>query len=181
MAKIPRNLTELNQGAVESAVEFAQVSMDSAERVMRMQLEAAKKFVAQQSATAKILAGVKDKQELTTLRTHLIEQAVDGLLGYTHDVYTVASQTQRELAKMVEQRFTAYQHEMTGAMEKLIKSAPAGSDPAVEALRSTVAATSIALENMTKAAHQAAALADANVKAMTKAAASALKSGTRQR
>lgn len=179
MAKIPRNLTDLNQG-VEIALEFAQVSMDCAERVMRMQLEAAKKFVAQQSTTAKVLVGMKDEQELAALRAQLVEQAVEGLLGYTHDVYAVASQTQRELAKMVEQRFAAYRHEMTAAMEKLIKAAPAGSDPAVEALRSTMAATSTAIENMTKAAHQAAALADANVKAMTKTAANALKSGTKQ-
>ncbi len=49
MAKHSRKLTDLNQDTLDAALEFARVSIDSAERVMRKQLEAANKIVAQQS------------------------------------------------------------------------------------------------------------------------------------
>ena len=181
MANISQDLTQVNQEAVETALEFAQLSIESAERVVRMQLEAAKQFVAQQSKTATVLAGVKDEQELAVARTRLAEQAVESLLGYSRNVSEMAAQAQRELAKMVEKRFGAYQRNMTAAMQNLAQSGPAGSHPAVGALNSTMMAAANAVENMTKAAKQAAELAEANVKAMTEAAANALKSGSKKK
>ena len=175
MAKISQDLKQVNQEAVETALEFAQLSIESTERVVRLQLEAAKKFLAQQSATATLLADVKDEQGLAAARTRLAEQAVESLVGYSRNVSEVAAQAQRELAKMVEKRFGAYQHQMTAAMQNLVQSAPAGSHPGAGALNSTMTATANAIETMTKAAKQAAELAEANVKAMTEAAANALK------
>ena len=180
MAKMPEQLAGLNKGSIEAALSFAQVSMESAERMMRLQLEAAKAFVAEQSATAKALAEAEDAEAMMALRARLAEQAVERALGYSRNVYDVAAQTQQQLTKLVEQRFAAYQQEMAAAMERMIKAAPGGSDAAVEAVKSTVAATQAAMDSMTKAAKQVAELADANVKAVTDAAAHALKSGKRK-
>ena len=180
MAKMPEQLVGLNKGAIEAALSFAQVSMESAERMMRLQLEAAKAFVVEQSETAKALAEAKDAESMMALRARLAEQAVERALGYSRNVYDVAAQTQQQLTKLVEQRFAAYQQEMAAAMEKIIKAAPGGSDAAVEAVKSTVAATQAAMDSMTKAAKQVAELADANVKAVTDAAAHALQGGKRK-
>lgn len=180
MAKMPEQLTDLNKGAVEAALSFAQVSMESAEKLMRMQLEAAKQFVAEQSETAKALAEAKDAEAMLALRARLAEQAVDRALGYSRNVYEVATQAQQQLTKLVEQRFTAYQQETAAAMEKMIQAAPGGSDAASAAIKSTIAATQAAMDSMTKAAKQVAELADANVKAVTEAATSAFK-GTQKK
>ncbi len=180
MAKMPEQPAGLNKGSVEAALRFAQVSMESAERMMRLQLEAAKAFVAEQTESAKALAEAKDAESMMALRARLAEQAVDRALGYSRNVYAVATQAQQQLTKLVEQRFAAYQKEMAAAMEKMVKSAPGGPDVAAEAVKSTIAATQAAMDSMTKAAKQAAELADANVKAVTEAAARAFK-GTQKK
>lgn len=179
MAKLPDPLAGLNQRSVEAALGFAQVSMASAERMMRLQLEAAKAFVAEQGETAKVLAEAKDPEAMMALRVRLAEKAADRALGYARHVYEAAAQTQHELTKLVEQRFAAYQQEMSAAMEQMIKTAPGGSGVAVEAVKSTMAATQAAMDSMTKAAKQVAELADANVKAVTEAAAHAMKGGNK--
>src|SRR5687767_7212427 len=180
MAKTPEQMTEqlgeLNKGSIEAALTFAQVSMESAEKLMRLQLEAAKAFVADQSETAKELSNAKDADAMMALRSRLAEQAVERALGYSRNGYEVATQTQQELAKVIEERFTGYQREMAASLEKMFQSAPAGSDAAVAAVKSTIAATQSAMDSMTKAAKQAAELADANVKAVADAATNAFKS-----
>jgi phasin family protein len=175
MSKIPEELVGLGKGSVEAALNFAQVSIESAERMMRLQLEAAKTFVAEQAETVKALAGAKDPEALMAVRARLAEKSVESALGYSRNVYEVAAQTQQQLSQLAGQRFAAYQQEMGTAMEKMIKAAPGGSDVAVDALKSTIAAAQAAMDSMTKAAQQAAELAEANVKAVTDAAADAMK------
>ena len=175
MSKVPEQLQGLNKEAVEAALSFAQVSMAGADRLLRLQLEVAKAFFAEQTETAKALAEAKSPESLMALGTRLAEQAAEHAVGYSRSVYEVATQTQQQLAKLVEDRLAAAQPQIASAMENMLKSAPGGSSAAVEAVRSTIAATQSAMDNMTKAAKQAAELAEANVKAVTDAAASAMK------
>lgn len=175
MAKMPEEMTEMSKGTVEAALGFAKVSMESAERMMRLQLEAAKAFVTEQTETAKALAEAKDAESLMALRARITEQAVERALGYSRNVYEVATQTQQELTKLVEQRFAGYQQEMSASLEKMFKAAPGGSDTAVAALKTSIAATQSAMDGVSRAAKQAAELADANVRAVTDAATSAFK------
>ena len=176
MSKMPeQQIPAFNKEAVEAALSFAQLSMASAERLMRLQLDAAKTFVAEQTESARALAEAKNPESMMALRTRLTEQAVERAVGFSRNVYEVATETQQQFAKLVEERMAASQQQISGAMENLFKAAPGGSNAAIDAVRSTMAATQSAMEGMTKAAKQAAELAEANVKAVTDAATSAMK------
>ena len=60
-------------------------------------------------------------------------------------------------------------------LEKAAKSAPAGSDVAVAAVQSAIAAATSAFDNMRKSAQQVTALAQNNIAAATSATAKAAK------
>ena len=150
MSTMPEQLQGLSKETVEAALSFAQVSMASADRLMRLQLDAAKAFVAEQTQTAQALAGAKDAESMMALRTRLAEQAIERAVGYSRNVYEVATETQQQLAKLVEARLATSQQQITSAMENMLKTAPGGSNAAVEAMRSTLAATQSAMDSMTK-------------------------------
>ncbi len=175
MTKMPEQIQGFNKEAVEAALSFAQLSMAGAERLMHLQIDAAKTFVAEQTESAKALAEAKDPASMMALRARLTEQAVERAVGYSRNVYEVATQTQQQLAKLVEGQLAASQQQFAGAMENMFKAAPGGSNAAIDAVRSTMAATQSAMDSMNKAAKQAAELAEANVKAVTDAAISAMK------
>lgn len=175
MSKMPEQLQSLNKEAVEAALSFAQVSMAGADRLLRLQLDAAQTFVAQQAQTASALGEAKNAESLMALGTRLAEQAAEHAVGYSRSVYEVATQTQQQLAKLVEERLAATQPQIASAMENMLKSAPGGSNAAVEAMRSTMAATQLAMDSLTKAAKQAAELAEANARTITDAASLAMK------
>ena len=170
MVKGPEQLAELGRGGVETAMKFANLAMESAEKMMRLQLEAARTIVAEQTENAKALGEAKDPEGMMALRNRLTEQAVERAMGYSRNVYDIAAATQAEMARMMQERFAAYQKEMTDTVAQMFQNAPGGSQGALTALQSTFAATQAAIENITKAAKQAQELADTNVRAAMSAA-----------
>ncbi|MBI2313449.1 MAG: phasin family protein [Betaproteobacteria bacterium] len=168
MYTVPEKVAALNKGNVEAAITVANIVLDSAERLLQVQLSAAKSAVADNAKAAKVLAQVKDVQGLAALQSALPEAGVEKVLGYSRSVYEIAAQTQTELAGLVEERVAEFNKGVIAALEQAAKSAPAGvgADAAVAAVKSAVAAASSAYDTLNKAAKQVADLTEANVTAL---------------
>jgi adenine-specific DNA methylase len=97
-------------------------------------------------------------------------------------VYEIASQSQEEFSKLFEAQIAELNKNLATALDKAAKSAPAGSDVAVAAVKSAIAAANSAYDSVSKAAKQVAEIAEANVAAATnatvKAVAAAPKAGS---
>ena len=181
MFEKPEDFAALGKGGLETALKFAQISMDSAERMMKLQLEAARTSFEENSKTAKALTEAKDPQQLMSLRTKLAEQSVEKMLSYSKSVYEVASATQAEVARLMEQAMTSNSKEVIEAIEKVMKAAPGGaSDAVVGAFKTAMSATQSAMENMTKAANQVTQMADSSIRAATQATSEAAKAAVRK-
>jgi phasin family protein len=163
----------INQANVAQATKFAAVAMDSAEKLFALNLNAAKATLAQNIQNAQAAVGIKDVQDLVALRTKFAELGVQTALGYSRNLYELATATQAELSALSEEAWSTYTSGLTTWVDKATQSAPAGSDVAVNAIKSTVAATTAAFDQFQKATKQVVNLADANFRA---AAAQAAKS-----
>ncbi|HWN30473.1 MAG TPA: phasin family protein [Burkholderiales bacterium] len=162
---------ELNKNNIDNALRIAKTTMESTERLIKLQLEAAKLAIEENAKNAKALSEVQDLQEVMALRAKLAGSSVENALSYSRKVYEVAAQAQAELAELFEEGLSAYTENLVNVVEKTTGSAPAGSDLAIAALKSTVAATQAVVDGMSKAARQVASAADAGVKAAPPAAA----------
>ena len=162
-------LAEFGRAAAESASRAARISMDSAERTLNIQIEYAKGAVKQATLTAQAAAQVKDVQELFALRARIAENAMENLMGYSRSLYEVASEAQHEYSRLAEERMARFQRAVTEGVEQAAKAAPAGSDVAVAAIKSQLAATTAAFDTFSKAARNLASYADAGVHASRQA------------
>jgi len=158
-------INEMSAATVDTAARLTRISLDSAERAITVQLEYAKGAFAQAALNARAVAQVKDLPSFIALRTRIAENAVENMMGYTRSLYEVASDAQAELSKLAEARMASYQQAVVEAVDQATKAAPAGSDVAVAAMKSTMAATTAAFDSFHKAARQVASYADAGVKA----------------
>ena len=156
---------EIGRAALEATAKASRISMDSAERAIAVQLEYAKGAVAQATLNARAVSQVKDVQELMALRTRIAENAVENIIGYSRSLYEVASEAQSEYSRLAEERMARFQQAVSEGVEQAAKSAPAGSDVAVAAVKSQLAAATAAFDSFTKAAKHVASYADAGVKA----------------
>ena len=164
-----------NKAAVDSLLSVANTALASAERIANLNLETARAAFEDSAANTKALLGAKDVQEAISIQASLAQPNIDKAVAYGRSVAEISTQTQEELAKMVEAQFGDFQKSVAGMLEKAAKSAPAGSDVAVAAVQSAIAAATSAFDNMRKSAQQVTALAQNNIAAATSATAKAAK------
>jgi len=169
MYNTPEQIASANKSNVEALLTLANTAFASAERLAALNLNTARNLLEDTVASAKSLLGVKDIQELMNVQASLAQPTVEKAVAYSRSIYEIASQTQEELTKIFEAQFAEANKNVTSALDKAVKNAPAGSDVAVAAVKSAIAAANSAYDSMTKAAKQVAEIAEANVAAATSA------------
>ena len=168
-------ISELSKSNVAQASKLAAIALGNAEKLVKLNLAAARSVLAQGLENANAVASAKDPQEFLSLRSRLAESGVQSALAYTRTLYELTSEAQAELTAVSEEVWAGYNKGVANWVDNAAKSAPAGSDLAVNAFRSTVAATTAAFDQFQRATRQAVNLADASVRA---ASASATKAAT---
>src|SRR3954466_15511906 len=163
MPTVANPVSDLGRATAEAASKAARISMDSAERTIAVQLEYAKGALKQASLNARAVSQVKDVQELLALRTRIAENALENLMGYSRSLYEVASEAQSEYSRFAEERMGAFQQAVAETVEQASRSAPGGSDVAVAAIKSQLAATTAAFDSFTKASRHLASFTDAGL------------------
>lgn len=180
MSQAQQQIADLATEQIETVLRFARLSLDSSERLFKVQVEATRTALEENVKNARALAAVKDAQEAVALRQKLIESSVEQASSFSRSVFEIASQAQNELSKLYEERAIAFNKEVVANLDRFVKAAPAGADVAVAAVKSGVQATATAVDSLTKAAQQVAQFTDASVKAATTATADAVKSAAKK-
>jgi phasin family protein len=169
MYTTPEQFASANKATVESMLNIANTAFASAERLAALNLNTARTLLEDGVANAKALLAIKDVQELVQVQASLAQPALEKAVAYSRSIYEIATQTQEEFGKIVEAQYAETNKTMSSALDKAAKNAPAGSDVAVAAVKSAIAAANSAYDSMSKAAKQVAEIAEANVAAATSA------------
>ena len=166
---VTEKFAALNKANTETALSFANIALNSAARMMDLQLVVAKAMVADSTKNAQIISQVKDAQGLMALQSELVQPSVEKAVEYSRSVYEIATQTQGQIGQILEERASEFSQEVVAAMEQAVKAAPAGvgAGAAVAAMKSAVSAATSAYDTMSRTAKQVADLAEANVTAIT--------------
>lgn len=155
----------LQKANLDTTISLANAVLAGAERLANLQLATAKDLLAENAKTARSLMSVKNPQELAGLQT-TVEPIMERALAYSRGIYEVTSQTQGEIAKVLEGRLKHLSAAMNEAMETAAKAGP-GSDVAMAALKSAMAAANSAYDNVQKMTKQVTELTEANISAAT--------------
>ncbi len=169
MANTTEQLSAANKANVETMLALANTAFAGAERLAALNLNTARSVLEDGVSSVKSLMGAKDLQEFVTLQSTLAQPAFEKAIAYARSVYEISSQTQEEYTKLFEKQFAEMNKAVTTALDAAAKNAPAGSDVAVAAVKSAIAAANSAYDSMTKAAKQVAEITEANVNAATNA------------
>jgi len=175
MFKAPEQITQANKAAADTFLTLANTAFASFERVAALNLNTARGLMEDSVANAKTLLGAKDAQELVALQSNLAQPGVEKAVAYSRSLYEISTQTQEEVSKVVEAQIAELNKNVATALDQASKSAPVGSDVAVAAVKSAIAAANTAYDSLNKAARQVADMTEANVNAATNATVKAAK------
>ena len=163
----PEQIQAANKAGVETALAIANAQFSAFERLATINASALKGAFEDAIANARALLGAKDVQEFVTLQNSFAQPAIEKAIAYSKSVYEVATEANAELSRVAERRVAEWNENFVTLPDKVSKNAPAGSDVAVAAVKSMLAAGNAAYDNLTKVAKQATEIAEANVAAAT--------------
>ena len=163
----PEQIQAANKSSVETVLAVANAQFAALEKLASLQAGAVKTAFEDSIASTRALLGAKDVQEFVSLQNAFAQPAIEKAIAYSKSVYEVATETNAELGKVAERRVAEWNENFVSLLDKVSKNAPAGSDVAVAAVKSMLAAANSAYDNLAKVTKQATEIAEANVAAAT--------------
>ena len=166
----PEQFASVGKASFDNFFAAASTSFAGFEKLLELNIAASKAIFADVTQTTRAALEIKDAKELMAFNATLAQPAVEKSIGYSKQVYGIVTETQAALRKSAELQSVEANKEFASLIEKSLKNAPAGSETAVAAVKSAVAAATSAYDNASKIAKQAFDMAEAN---LSNAAASA--------
>lgn len=169
MYTTPAQVAELQKGQVDTLYAFSHAMFEATEKLVDLNLAAAKALMDESAEKAQAMLGVKDVQEFLSLTGGFAQPAIEKFVSYSRNVYSIASGTGAEFSKIVDTQVAEGNKKVAELVDFAAKNAPTGSEPAVSMFKTAVAAANTAYDTFAKAAKQAVDVAESNFAAATQA------------
>jgi phasin family protein len=140
---------------IETLFGLTTKAFEGVEKLVELNVTAAKAALAKPPTHAKAMLSVKDAQELLALQSGLFQPLAEKTAAYSRHLYDIASGTGAEFSKAFEGQAADARSSSPPWWTGAAKNAPAGSETAVAVMKSAVAAANNAFESVQKAVKQA--------------------------
>ena len=170
MVQVSEQVAAFSKSQLEAVLKVAELTAENVEKLFDVQVNAAKSAYEDSVKALKQFASVKDVNELATLATGAAQPTFDKATTYAKSVYEVVSASQADFANLVEEQVAEFNKNMVVTLDAAMKSAPAGSEGAIAAVKSAVHSANTVYETFVKTAKQVASAAEANIAAAAQVA-----------
>jgi len=170
----PQKTIDAAKANLDSALTMAGTALNCIERLAALNLNTARNMLATAVDNSKAALSIKSPEELTAFQKDAARPAIEAAVTYSRAALAICTETTEEMNKIAGAQYNVLKADAVASIDEALKSAPAGSEPAIAALRSTMAATDSAYNAIAKAAKQVGDMAESNMTAATDTAVKAL-------
>jgi phasin family protein len=169
MFAIPEQFSNATKANFEA--QFALLStltskaFEGVEKLVELNIAAAKASLEQSSTTARQLLAAKDPQEFFSLTTSQVQPRAEKALAYSRQVAAIAAGTGAEFSKVAESQIAETNRKVISLVDEVSKNAPAGSENLVAAFKTAVTNANAGYEQLSKTTKQAVETMESNVNA----------------
>lgn len=169
MFAIPEQFSNATKANFES--QFAIFSsltskaFEGMEKLVDLNINAAKATLEESSAAARELMSAKDPQEFFTLSVAQAQPNAEKAVSYGRQLASIAAGTQAEFNKAAENQIAETNRKVVSLVDEVSKNAPAGSENAVAVLKATIGNASAGYEQLAKTTKQAVEALETNLNA----------------
>ena len=159
----------IQQNSLEALTDLSQKAFSGFEKLVELNMAAAKAVMGDSLATLETLGSAKDASALMSLQAGLVQPMGEKAASYSRHLYEIVSGTGAEFTKALESTTAESKKAVTTFVETSLKKAPAGSEAAVAAFKSAFEAGNNAVETAQKNAKQTAKMVESSMEAVTSA------------
>ena len=169
MFAIPEQFSNATKANFES--QFAIFSslttkaFEGMEKLVELNLTAAKASLEESSITTRQLLADKDPQEFFSLTAAQAQPSAEKAMSYSRQVAAIAAGTQAEFTKAAEAQIAETNRKVITLVDEVTKNAPAGSENVVAAIKAGIGNANAGYEQLTKTTKQAVEAMETNVNA----------------
>jgi len=169
MFAIPEQFSNATKANFES--QFAIFSsltskaFEGMEKLVELNLTAAKASLDESSVTTRQLLAAKDPQEFFSLTAAQAQPTAEKAMSYSRQVAAIAAGTQAEFTRAAEQQIAETNRKVISLVDEVTKNAPAGSENVVSIIKATIGNANAGYEQLSKTTKQAMEAVETNVTA----------------
>jgi phasin family protein len=169
MFAIPEQFSNATKANFES--HFALVSsltsktFEGMEKLVDLNISAAKATLEESSAAARQLLQAKDPQEFFSLSAAQAQPTAEKALSYGRQLASIAAGTGAEFSKAAENQIVEANRKVISLVDEVSKNAPAGSESYIAAVKTAISNANAGYEQFTKTAKQAVEAMETNFNA----------------
>ena len=160
-------LLNAHKANLEIVIGLQGKAFEGAEKLVALNVATAKTVQTETAEAIRAAFSVKDVQELLALQASTLQPSAERVAAYARQVYEIVTETNADVAKVLEALVTDAQAQFVSAVETAAKNAPAGSENVISFVKSAVAGATNAYDGFQKAAKQAAGVAEANLQVLS--------------
>ncbi|MGF6900196.1 TIGR01841 family phasin [Paraburkholderia sp. GAS348] len=153
---------------------------EGVEKLAALNLQVIRAALAEAQENMAKVSGTTEPPQWFTLQAGFTGPFAEKSLSYGRQVFDIASTTQAEIAQLAQTQYERYSNRVQALVDEAAKSSPAGSEAAIAAWKSTIAATTTLYETLQKTGQQAVQAVESNFEAVTATASKALRSNAEQ-
>lgn len=167
MFTIPEQFSNATKTTFESQLAafttLTSKAFESMEKVVDLNITAAKASLEDSAAAAKQLLSAKDPQEFFAVATSQTQPNVAKAIAYGRHLTTIASSTQAEFTRTAEEQVAAASRQINTLVDDVSKAAPAGSENIVAIVKSAIGNANAGYEQFSKTTKQAVEVMETNL------------------
>ncbi|OZI38977.1 Phasin (PHA-granule associated protein) [Bordetella genomosp. 1] len=169
MSAIPQQVLARQKATLQSIVAAQSAVFSGFEKLIDLNLKVVRATLDEAALKSQQAVELKDPQDAAGYASALVQPGAEKALAYGKHVYDIVAGVQADLAKLAEAQIAENQAQLQDAVEQFSKNAPTGSESAVALIKSSLATANSAYDSLTKAAKQAAEVAESNLNAAANA------------
>lgn len=167
-----------NKANLKALQGFTAQAFSGFEKLVELNLAASKAVLDESFAHAQAVLAAKDPKEVLALQAGLARPMADKSTAYAQHVQAIVTGSTADFAKALEAKTAEAQKAFNGALDNLVKNAPAGSESTVAAFKNALTTSQTALETAQAQAKKVVEAAQANFNTAATQAADAIKKAT---
>ncbi len=140
---------------LHAMTDLAEKALQGVSELVELNMATAKASFEETSAVVQQILGAADAQEAIHLVQAQAQPNAEKAASYGRHLAAITSRTQGEIAKTAQERVAETARHMNGLIDDLTKSAPAGSEAIVSAMKAGVANSNAAYEQLVKVSQTA--------------------------
>jgi phasin family protein len=169
MFAIPEQFSNATKSSLES--QFALLSsltsktFEGMEKLVDLNINAARATLEESSAIARQLLGAKDPQEFFSVTAAQAQPTAEKALSYSRQLASIATGTGAEFSKAAESQIVEANRKVISLVDEVSKNAPAGSESFVAAVKTAISNANAGYEQFSKTTKQAVEAIETNMNA----------------